>query len=387
MYELGRREALIKLGLDDFRHHVPAFMAAVGGLSGLGGARAEGLPLLGQALFGLGGTGLGYGAGKLIQRATTPRETPTPVTDATIKSELPYLQGLYNPEVNFADPNRQGEFSEAANWIKRHPEARPESKTAGIRSFIKNLAGSPPDVVHPHEAAQFMETLLGRGSLAEKAEHVERFRKRLETVPMKKASETIDTGMPLRRKSASVRWQDSIPGGLADVSQPSDFADAELARGIRVETEHTNEGHVAKEIAMDHLKEDPEYYTKLKKMEKGGMDAATLRLLLQEGVELGADAYLLNKNRAQQKKPEEPVKTAYTLAEALIGGGILGATGGAVGAPEGKRGRGALLGIAPGVGGALLPALAGIEHPAAVAAGAAGMGYGASRLARTMGDS
>lgn len=37
----------------------------------------------------------------------------------------------------------------------------------------------------------------------------------------------------------------------------------ELSRGIKVEMEHTKEYSIAKEIALDHLKEDPKYYTKL----------------------------------------------------------------------------------------------------------------------------
>lgn len=38
----------------------------------------------------------------------------------------------------------------------------------------------------------------------------------------------------------------------------------ELLKGITVELEHTNDENVAREIALDHLKEDPKYYTKLK---------------------------------------------------------------------------------------------------------------------------
>ncbi len=37
----------------------------------------------------------------------------------------------------------------------------------------------------------------------------------------------------------------------------------QLDKGIKVELEHTNDKKVAKEIALDHLKEDPNYYTKL----------------------------------------------------------------------------------------------------------------------------
>jgi hypothetical protein len=41
----------------------------------------------------------------------------------------------------------------------------------------------------------------------------------------------------------------------------------QLVQGINVESEHTNNEHLAREIALDHLKEDPNYYTKLKKAE------------------------------------------------------------------------------------------------------------------------
>jgi hypothetical protein len=42
----------------------------------------------------------------------------------------------------------------------------------------------------------------------------------------------------------------------------------ELMMGLKVEKEHTDSKLTAKKIAMDHLIEDPYYYTKLKKMER-----------------------------------------------------------------------------------------------------------------------
>lgn len=68
-----------------------------------------------------------------------------------------------------------------------------------------------------------------------------------------------------------MKHKDRIPGGLADKSQPEDFDHKELAMGIEVEAEHTDDLNVAMEIAMDHLKEDPRYYTKLKKIHKESM--------------------------------------------------------------------------------------------------------------------
>jgi hypothetical protein len=39
----------------------------------------------------------------------------------------------------------------------------------------------------------------------------------------------------------------------------------QLEMGIKVEMEHTDDKKVAKTIALDHLAEDPKYYTKLAK--------------------------------------------------------------------------------------------------------------------------
>jgi hypothetical protein len=49
----------------------------------------------------------------------------------------------------------------------------------------------------------------------------------------------------------------------------ADFDQAELEKGVQVEKEHTNNEFVAKLIAKDHLKEIPDYYARLTKMEKG----------------------------------------------------------------------------------------------------------------------
>ena len=43
----------------------------------------------------------------------------------------------------------------------------------------------------------------------------------------------------------------------------------EHKKGISVEFEHTGSKKIAAQIALDHLFEDPSYYTKLSKMEKG----------------------------------------------------------------------------------------------------------------------
>ncbi len=54
-----------------------------------------------------------------------------------------------------------------------------------------------------------------------------------------------------------------LTGGVGDTTAPSNVDTKELAIGVQVEMEHTNDPKIATEIAMDHLTEDPEYYSKL----------------------------------------------------------------------------------------------------------------------------
>jgi len=58
-----------------------------------------------------------------------------------------------------------------------------------------------------------------------------------------------------------------VPGGKADKKKPEDFDPKQIEMGIKVEMEHTDDKELAKEIAMDHLMEFPDYYTHLKDME------------------------------------------------------------------------------------------------------------------------
>lgn len=59
-----------------------------------------------------------------------------------------------------------------------------------------------------------------------------------------------------------------IPGGRAARRCVSDFDPDQLAKGTRVELEHTRDRRLAREIAMDHLAEHPDYYIELEKMER-----------------------------------------------------------------------------------------------------------------------
>lgn len=70
--------------------------------------------------------------------------------------------------------------------------------------------------------------------------------------------------MGARRQKLS----ECIRGGLADGRFDREFDQGQLRRGVEVESEHTDDPQIAREIAKDHLTEHPRYYTALKEMEK-----------------------------------------------------------------------------------------------------------------------
>jgi len=71
--------------------------------------------------------------------------------------------------------------------------------------------------------------------------------------------------------------KNTIKGGKADKMTPQNIAnkfkvsvsdiEAQLKKGIEVESEHTDNKEKAREIAMDHVSEFPDYYDRLEKME------------------------------------------------------------------------------------------------------------------------
>lgn len=97
-----------------------------------------------------------------------------------------------------------------------------------------------------------------------------------------------------RKINYTMEKNDKIKGGKADKLSIEDIArkhnvfvgtiKKEIEMGIKVEKEHTHDDETAKEIAMDHLTEFPDYYTRLGKME----DQAKKKTETKES--MGADA-------------------------------------------------------------------------------------------------
>jgi len=97
--------------------------------------------------------------------------------------------------------------------------------------------------------------------------------------------------------------KEKIPGGLAKGLTLQDLAKyhkiplqsikKKLDQGIKVEMEHTTDKSIAREIAMDHIYEDPNYYTKLKTIEKESVEEEKDTTEVKEGDKRGLDMYAL----------------------------------------------------------------------------------------------
>lgn len=71
--------------------------------------------------------------------------------------------------------------------------------------------------------------------------------------------------------------EDEVKGGLSDKSSVEDIARKhgvsvkeirdQITKGEKVELEHTDDEVLAREIAKDHVYEDPKYYDKLSRIE------------------------------------------------------------------------------------------------------------------------
>ena len=112
---------------------------------------------------------------------------------------------------------------------------------------------------------------------------------------------------------------DKVKGGLSDNMGVKDIAKKhdltvkditkELNMGIKVEMEHVDDDKLAKEIAMDHLVEIPDYYTRLKTME----DEAKKELNLEESIQRQFIRKLIRENIELSLTDETPDTMTYDI--------------------------------------------------------------------------
>ena len=101
----------------------------------------------------------------------------------------------------------------------------------------------------------------------------------------------------VRKSDGSLVFENKIPGGLSQGMDITDIANKhkvdiddlakELQDGIKVELEHTTDRKVAEEIALDHLFEDPKYYTKLQSIENPKNEYVMYRTHIMKPVDKG----------------------------------------------------------------------------------------------------
>jgi len=96
---------------------------------------------------------------------------------------------------------------------------------------------------------------------------------------------------------------------------------AQLKTGVEVEKEHTDDNVEAAKIALDHLVEDPLYYTKLQKMETENLDPVGQEDddIDNDGDSDASDEYLKKKRNAISKAMETEEFCPACLAEVLRG--------------------------------------------------------------------
>lgn len=129
----------------------------------------------------------------------------------------------------------------------------------GDHQFHITVAVRRKKVLHNNEVCKF-DTARGRGEL-KAANFTER--DNLQQNWLQRA-QNVASG----KFSAAKLAKELLHGGAADNLPDKTFSAVALLRGKKHEREHTNNDQIAKEIAKDHLSEDPRYYEKVEQIEK-----------------------------------------------------------------------------------------------------------------------
>jgi hypothetical protein len=185
---------------------------------------------------------------------------------------------------------------------------------------IIKAPGNIIDFIVPKGVSRNFWQVIGTGKVKKNAAGEHYLEGRVIDSPMFKSIDDLIDGVQWDSMEERRRFnegiikegEDQIPGGLAKGMTLNDIADkhgmsvdmlvAEFKKGIQTEMEHTTDREMAKEITMDHLFEDPQYYTKLATVEEYVDD---------KGVEHVAAAL--------PQTEEEPIKEGEDSEETLEG--------------------------------------------------------------------
>jgi hypothetical protein len=151
---------------------------------------------------------------------------------------------------------------------------------------IIKAPGNIIDFIVPKGVSRNFWQVIGTGKVKKNAAGEHYLEGRVIDSPMFKSIDDLIDGVQWDSMEERRRFnegiikegEDQIPGGLAKGMTLNDIAEkhgmsvdmlvAEFKKGIQTEMEHTTDREMAKEITMDHLFEDPQYYTKLATVEE-----------------------------------------------------------------------------------------------------------------------
>ena len=192
---------------------------------------------------------------------------------------------------------------------------------------IIKAPGNIIDFIVPKGVSRNFWQVIGTGKVKKNAAGEHYLEGRVIDSPMFKSIDDLIDGVQWDSMEERRRFnegiikegEDQIPGGLAKGMTLNDIAEkhgmsvdmlvAEFKKGIQTEMEHTTDREMAKEITMDHLFEDPKYYTKLATVEEYVDD---------KGVEHVAAA-LPQTEEEPIKEEEESEETLRGLKEMAMG--------------------------------------------------------------------
>jgi len=189
-----------------------------------------------------------------------------------------------SPEIDF--PNRFPQMSdyELANVKKGESIVLIDGTNAQFETPVKygfevkldngtKITVSASDILYRKDSFKYIESKYStRKELRNKIARMASKGKSLDDVKYEILINAFDTSDSVGFTEKDVentfnKVEDKIPGGLADGKPDELFSEDWLAKGTEVESEHTDNPEIAKEIAKDHLTEDKDYYKKLKKIE------------------------------------------------------------------------------------------------------------------------
>jgi 2'-5' RNA ligase len=164
--------------------------------------------------------------------------------------------GTYKPE-SLPLPLKTAKQRVASNWLARQAKSPSQAQLQYVKVLVQQaLRGGwlTPAEVPSNEMLAVMDDLAVSDLI--------------DMLKRKKPFSVTQYGNGQFTVHPKQAREDKVPGGLGDKKKPSDFDPKQIAKGKKIEMEHTDDPALAEEIAMDHLTEDPAYYDKLDKIEK-----------------------------------------------------------------------------------------------------------------------